>query len=143
MEVIAHEDWTPASSDFAVYSLPHSVSFYGGYLYFDPIPAGVYALQLDGFGIPITSDGDTELPFPFDWHPLLVKYTASDILFLKRNYESALALKNEALGDLSTRVEPRTFYRRQQKGQVHIDRRAKDLTRSGVRRAGRSDYNGW
>jgi hypothetical protein len=102
--------------------LPRVVSFYGNTLYISPTPNGVYTLRWYGFALPTNVTGVTPLPVPEDWHPLVCKYTAADILFMKKQFESALGLKNEALGDLSTRVEARTFQRLQGYGQISIAR---------------------
>lgn len=102
--------------------LPRAASFYGTNLHISPTPNGVYTLRWYGFALPSNTSGATELPVPEDWHPMVCKYTAADILFMKKQFESALALKNEALGDLSTRVETRTFQRLQGSGQISVVR---------------------
>lgn len=122
--------------------LPQTVAFYGSNLYITPTPDAVYDLVWYGFALPSDISGSTDLPVPEDWHPLICKYTASDILFMKKQFESALALKNEALGDISTRIEPRTFQRMQGVGQISIERPLMLRRRSGFRR-GLNDYNGW
>lgn len=120
-----------AEEDQLYEGLPLGYTFYSSSLYLLPTPNGVYSLRWYGFALPSAS-GATELPFPVDWHPMIVKYTASDILFMVGNNERAMTLKNEALGDLGTRQEKRTIRRRKGSGQVSVERNF--FRKHGVRR---------
>lgn len=130
-------DYVNRSTTYEVYQYPRYFSLHAKALYFYPTPDGAYDLTVYGKGLPVDIIGEAQLPFPLDWHPLICKYVASDILFMKGTHERALALKNEALGDLSTRQEPRTIMRRTQTGQINVQRAGYG------RRSRNSDYNGW
>ena len=90
-----------------------------------PTPDYAYTIGYRGVRLPTTmvADGD-ESELPRDWHPIIVKMAASEMLFMVGEDERAMSIKNEALGDIQTRQEVYTLGRRGKVGQISIARRS-------------------
>lgn len=90
-----------------------------GIIYWDPIPDDAYTMRIAGRDLPVAMVvGSVNCELPEDWHMLLVKRAAADMLFMFGNDTRAMTLKNEYLADVATRQEKRTLRRRRQHGQL-------------------------
>jgi hypothetical protein len=97
---------------------------FGSYIYIYPVPPEPAIYTIYGRRKPSKLVADTDEPeIPTDWHPIVCKLAASEALFIFGEKDRAMDIKNEALGDISTRQEHRTMDRRGVMGQMSIARR--------------------
>jgi hypothetical protein len=92
-------------------------------LYLRPVPSTAVDLVLRGKRWPTPLADPTDEPeIPRDWHQIVCKFAASELLFALKESLAAMDLKNAALADLSSRQEQRTMELRNSEGRVIIDR---------------------
>lgn len=112
-----------ASTDYA--GQPTMFTHMGGVLKLNVVPDDVYELRVlyQRFAEALSGDTDTS-ELPEDWHPIIVKLSASEMHSILGNTNRSQELKNEALGEINARVENRTASRRGKTGTVTIQRRS-------------------
>lgn len=95
-----------------------------GKLFLRPVPSMDVDLVIRGkrFPTPLTAPTD-EPEIPRDWHQIVCKLAASELLFGLRESQAAMDLKNAALADISSRQEERTMELRHTQGRLIIERR--------------------
>lgn len=129
---VVEQDWID-SQDWEYTYRPKYASQFGTKLYLWPTPDVVYDLRVRGRRLPTPMDDDLDEPeLPRDWHPIIAKLAASEMHFALGEDERAMAIKNEALGEISARQEVRTMQRRGQEGQIQIARKL-IYRRGGIR----------
>ncbi len=106
-----------------MYGDPTHFVHYGSMLYLFPAPRASGTLVVRGRRFPVNMVNATDVcELPVDWHPIVVKLAASEILFILGHDERAMVFKNEALGEISGRQEIRSMERRNRIGQIGIVR---------------------
>lgn len=80
----------------------------------------------------LVDDGD-ELELPLDWHTIVCKLAASELLFGLGEDQKGMSFKNAALADISARQEIRTIELRAAEGRMVMDRSKYTRGMSGSR----------
>jgi hypothetical protein len=102
-----------AITDKTEQGTPDGWTRWGNNLLFYPVPDFADTITVRGVRLhPTFADGSTEPSFPEDWHLIVELLTASRLAFRLGMSELAMEIKNEALAEISTRQEIRTYERR-------------------------------
>lgn len=102
---------------------PEAIVHYGGGVIVYPTPDDVLDIRLRGRRFPVTMVADTDVcELPEDWHPIVVKLAASEMFFYYGHAERGMEMKNEALGEISSRQEVEVMERRRKPGQMGVTR---------------------
>lgn len=127
-------NWYLQQSREIVYGYPRNYVLINNELRLIPQPQMDLELIIFGKRFPNKLvDGGDELELPLDWHTIVCKLTASELLFALGEDQKAMTYKNAALADISARQEVRTIELRNAEGRMVVDRSRYMRGQSGSR----------